>query len=346
MNTWKTTLFIVTLLVLLILVAEFRRLGAEKVELLPQQKSIVPSVTALPVRLDMSGLMHEIHPTLADITNGSIRFLNQKGEAILGYCEVAPGHIKVFSKPSGTGPLGEKVEKVTEDLVVRLTRILQEQATLEAQTAQAKVEEQKRSAHSNEIVRLAAAEENKRQAQKAEAARKAEAEVAYRDHYIGDLSDCSIAVLIVDEAQKQNMALSYSVAAFLSRGGTKTTLGLFKPAFILDGHFDEAFAGQSDALNRIPFPKAARTLLFGRQSVRFSTNSDTPLFILATVSLDINVISATTRQPFFAQSLVAKGPGYSTDEARRIAESRLLEQLTNGILETIEKPRPTVEHNQ
>lgn len=314
-------------------------LGEKIVPIAPEIVTKLISLLRNPVSLETQATQAptEIYQSLAQITNGDVQFFNPKGTPLLGYFQTPDDRIKLFSKPSGVSPLGEAIKPITLEIVAKLTSDLQKKADTESFAIRAKLDESRRIAHSNEIVRAVYEAERNRIALSNETARAAAELATYRDHYISDLSQYSIAVLIVDENSKQNSSLSYAFADLLKREGLTTSGCLFKPAFVEDGLFTKTLTGQSDALKRLPLTNTTRSLFLGQQSVRYSTNSELQNLVTASMSLEVKAISSTTLQSFFSKTIEANGAGLTSNQAREMAQERCLAQLTNGPLKTIGK---------
>jgi hypothetical protein len=307
-------------------------------------------------RFSPAGPIHEITPTLEEITNGTFRFFRQNGEPLVGFSG-KNGGLKIYSKPNGTDPFGNDVTPATREIVVQLTKIIQERTNAEIrrfrenELVRAKEEAERNRiarsnevfhaqerdliARSNEVFRLGFEEDRKRVAHSNEVVKAAADLVAYRDHYISSLAKYSLAVLVVDEHDNPNAPVSSDCATLFRRSGLSTSPGLFKPAFIKDGLFNEAFTGQSDALNRLPLTNAASWLFLGHQSVTYSTNSELGNLITANMTFQITAISTATMQASYTKSFQAYGPGATLAEARGLAQDRCFEQLTNGPMKAI-----------
>lgn len=295
-----------------------------------------------------------IYPTLSDITNSKIAFFDASGKPLVGYVEKT-NRILLFSAANGASSVGDVILPITREKVAAYVNMLEVQAEAERKADEAKLakereeklwaaiqkanedKERRRLEESNKVV-VAKMEEERNRIQESNDAVRAQAELAaHRERYITLNSSFERAVLIVDESNKQNTALSSTIADRLSTGGVKTTISLFKPAFVTDGLFKQVFEGQTDIVNRLPIKNGARTLLLGRQTVTYTSNPQLNDTVTATMNLDLNAITTDGLQSVTAQSIQGIGVGFTKDEARISAEERITSHLTNGILQKLDK---------
>jgi hypothetical protein len=349
---WKIPSIIVGFLLLILIVnASLRHFREENA-----RKAAITETAAGEPSINVVGAIRELTPSLSEVTNGNFRFFKQNGDPLVGFAGKNKS-LRIYSKPNGTDALGNEVYPATPEVVVQLTKLIQERTNAEIRAIQAneriqaqeklerdriahsnevmRAEEQDRIARSNEVIRVRDEEISQRIAHSNEIAKAAADLIKYRDRYISTSVKFSLGVLVVDEHDNPNAPLSSDCALLFRKSGLSTSPGLFKPAFIKDGLFKDAFVGQSDVLNRLPFTNVASSLFFGRQSVTYSTNSELGNLITADMTLEVTAISAATLQAFYSKAFQSRGPGVTESEARGLAEERCFEQLTNGPMKMI-----------
>lgn len=358
--TWA---IIITLVILVAITSITRRTRPPQTRKSQATKISAPEIT-------------EIHPTLAEITNSMIAFFDPDGIPLVGYVDKGTNGILLFSSPNGASARGETIAPVTKEKVDAYMRLLQaridvDYAKEEARLAKekqdklieeirkAEAEEAQRKARESNALMAAKAKEAREKKEEAEAVLRKAAELeakriaesnavvraaaelaAYRERHIAMNASFDRAVLIVDEKNEQNMALSSFVAESLGKGGAKTTASYFKPAFLKDGLFEDAFTGQSDKLDRLPIAKGVKAILFGRQTISYTPNPQLSDTVTAKLTLRLNAVSADGLRSLSAQTVEAIGAGFDQAEARKAAEERLKTELSNGILLKIDRALP------
>lgn len=319
MNTWKTPSIIVGLLLVVLIVNSLsRRSGNQGRESVAEGKPKAITNAGTP-SFDLAGPIHEIFPTLTEITNDRVRFFAPSGDPLLGYVESGKGHIRIFSKASGVDPLGNKVNPMTQVIIQKLISNFQEATNLANSLFQAQTNESSKLSASNEIAQAEALAQS------------------YQKHYISQSSRFTTAVLIVDELNRQNMQLSFAASELLSGSGLPSTPGFFTPAFIEDGLFAKTFSGQSDALIGLPFTNITRSVVLGQQRVSYSTNSQLENLITANMTIDVSAISSSSLRSIFSTSVNASGAGLTLQGARQMAQERCYSQLTNTAFASLTK---------
>jgi hypothetical protein len=265
-------------------------------------------------------VIKELNYTLADVTNGTLRFFSADGTALMGYSVGNDGRTKFFPKQQGISEGGETIKPVTRDVVLAVTKTLQTEAD------QLKAEEEKKRL---ETERLKLADAEKKRAAEFK---------AYKTRYLGNSNTrYSIAILVADETGQPNAPLGHALGTLLNTNGLTTTASLFTPEFIADGLFDKTIAGSKETFDKLELTNFVQVVLLAHQSVQYSTNSALDGVITATMTVEVNAFSTSAFQLLFADSIKAAGAGLSRLEARAMAEERVLKQFKDGRLGSVQK---------
>jgi hypothetical protein len=70
-----------------------------------------------------------------------------------------------------------------------------------------------------------------------------------------------------------NFGLNAAVASRLKDGSTSVLTSFFRPAFVSDGLFANAFSGSNAIFDKLDLSKSLDVLLLGREQVQYSTDS-------------------------------------------------------------------------
>jgi hypothetical protein len=318
------------------------------------QVTSVPGTNVAKHLEDSEPVAIEKHPTLSEIQSGKFPFFDQKGVPLVGYSETTNG-ITLYNWPARNSAVGAAILPITRAKVDAYVRMLEAQAKLDKANKEAEMarvhqdklieeirnekatEERKKKEEADAAIRAAEKKERERVAESNATVRAAVELATYRERYITANSSFDRAVLIVDEKGNQNLPLSSLIADALRQKGAKTTVSFFKPAFVKDGLFAKAFIGQGDALDRLPLTNTIHNFVLGRQNVTYKPNPELSGVITATMKLDLNAGVMDGLRSSASQSLQSIGAGFTEDEARTLAEERIISQLTNGVLGKIEQ---------
>ncbi len=143
----------------------------------------------------------------------------------------------------------------------------------------------------------------------------------------------AIAVLIVNEHNRIDWTLSDQIKSILQRKEYKvSTPSLFTSSFVTKGQFERLFNGDdSGKAQLLQLSQYCKEGFFGKKIVSFTENPDLENVITATVKLEIHIISSITGTIQKSISLTAKGPGFSRDDAEKIAIERVLEDAVGKL---------------
>lgn len=142
----------------------------------------------------------------------------------------------------------------------------------------------------------------------------------------------AIAVLIVNDQRGIEWTLSSQIQSILKRKGKNvTTPALFTQNFVANGQFDRLFQGDTHEAQRLQVQYHFKSAILGKKTVSFVENSDLENMITATVKLEVHVVSSVSGTIQESILLSAKGPGFSQDDAEKIAIERILEDAVGRL---------------
>jgi hypothetical protein len=137
-----------------------------------------------------------------------------------------------------------------------------------------------------------------------------------------------VAVAVVSENGAFNFALNAAVASRLKTPSVATPTSFFRPAFVSDGLFANAFAGSNGIFDKLELSKSLDALLLGREQVQYSSDPSLENVTTANMQLEITAFSIADGQSQ-SWTYVANGAGFKQSEARQMAEERLIKQIAN-----------------
>ncbi len=138
----------------------------------------------------------------------------------------------------------------------------------------------------------------------------------------------TIAIAVADE----NGTLSRAVTAALEkRFQNEPALILspfFKPEFVSDGLFKDAFTGSGDVFNKLELANSLNGVVLAQQNVQYAQNAALENVITATMQLKVAVMPVSGQSNGKTWTFTAYGPGFTKEVARQAAEERLIKQIT------------------
>ncbi len=139
----------------------------------------------------------------------------------------------------------------------------------------------------------------------------------------------TVAMVVVSENQKSNPALIPTLATHLKTDAVEILPGFFRPEFISDNLFTETFKGSTDAINKLDLAKSLDALLLARQEVRYTTNASLENVITANMRLEVLLLPVSGKAQGQAWAFTANGAGFKPQDARSLAEERLIKQIAS-----------------
>ncbi len=136
----------------------------------------------------------------------------------------------------------------------------------------------------------------------------------------------TVAVAVVSENGAFDFALNSAVASHLKTDSASILTSFFRPAFVSDGLFANAFAGSNGIFDKLDLSKSLDVLLLGREQVQYSSDPSLENVMTANMELEIAAFSIADGQSQ-SWTFVANGAGFKQTEARQMAEERLIKQI-------------------
>jgi hypothetical protein len=136
-----------------------------------------------------------------------------------------------------------------------------------------------------------------------------------------------IATLAVSENGKLNRAVAAAVSSRVKSASVQIVPSLFKPQFITDGLFNQAFADSNDLFRKLELTKCVDVVLLARQSVSYTKNPALENVITANMQLEVTALPTVSAIEGVSWTFVANGAGFAEPAARAAAEERLLKQI-------------------
>lgn len=136
------------------------------------------------------------------------------------------------------------------------------------------------------------------------------------------------AIAVVSDDGKFNGSLDAALAGHFRSKTLRAISSFFTPSFISDGLFASTFAGSTEALTKLDLTNSVDVLLLARQTVQYSTNASLDNLITANMQLEVMTLPVTATGEGRTWSFTANGAGFKQEDARSMAEARLIKQIT------------------
>lgn len=137
------------------------------------------------------------------------------------------------------------------------------------------------------------------------------------------------AILAVSEAGKWNRSIGSAVAARLTNDSIEIMPGFFKSEFVSDGMFDKTLANSAEVFRQLDLANSLDAVLLVKQTVRYAESSALENVITATMGLEVTALPIDTAINGQTWTFSASGAGFKQQDARAMAEERLLKQIAN-----------------
>jgi hypothetical protein len=138
----------------------------------------------------------------------------------------------------------------------------------------------------------------------------------------------TVAIAVVSEKGAFSFAVNSAVASRLKTASVATLTSFFRPAFVSDGLFANAFSGSNGIFDKLELSKSLDVLLLGREQVQYSSDPSLENVITANMQLELTAFSIADGQSQ-SWTYVANGSGFKQTGARQMAEERLTKQIAN-----------------
>ena len=138
----------------------------------------------------------------------------------------------------------------------------------------------------------------------------------------------TVAIAVASEDGKLNRAVTTALVGRFKTEPVQIFPSYFKPEFVSDGLFNEAFGGSSELFNKLELAKSLNALLLAREDVQYSNNAALDNVITATMRLNVEMLPVAGQGDTQKWAFTAYGPGFTKEVARQAAEERLIKQIT------------------
>jgi hypothetical protein len=138
----------------------------------------------------------------------------------------------------------------------------------------------------------------------------------------------AVAVAVASENGILNRAVTAALESRFQRESVRILSPFFKPAFVSDGLFSDAFIGSSEVFNKLALANSLDGVVLAQQNVRYAQNSALENVTTAAMQLKVAVMRASDQGGGTTWTFTAYGPGFTKEVARQVAEERLIKQIT------------------
>ena len=137
----------------------------------------------------------------------------------------------------------------------------------------------------------------------------------------------TVTVAVATEDGSLNRAVTTALESRFQRESVWILSPFFKPEFITDGLFKDAFAGAREVVNKLELANSLDGIVLAQQTVQYTQNSALENVISATMQLKVAVVPVSGQSDGKTWTFTANGPGFTKEVARQAAEERLIKQI-------------------
>lgn len=138
----------------------------------------------------------------------------------------------------------------------------------------------------------------------------------------------TVAIVAVSEDGKFNRAVSAGIVSRLKGDSIEILPSLFTAEFVSDGLFSRTCNDSRQITKALDLVKFLDVLLLIRQRVGYSSNNASlQNVITANMQLEVMISAVGAPDQSQAWTLTANGAGFTRNDARQLAEERLLKQI-------------------
>jgi hypothetical protein len=137
----------------------------------------------------------------------------------------------------------------------------------------------------------------------------------------------TFAVAVASEQNRMNGEIQNVLARRFGTNSIEISSSFFNPEFITEGVFDEVLNGSSIISKKLELPPALDGLVLAKQGVTFTRNPNLENVLTATMTLDVRIVSFSSRFQSRNWNFTARGAGFRQADARMQAEERLVKQI-------------------
>lgn len=138
-----------------------------------------------------------------------------------------------------------------------------------------------------------------------------------------------IAILVIDESEKENNEIGAEIASFIRSGTINPVLSLFKRPFIQERLFAGIFSGDISTIKELQLENRIDFLIFGKISKDFKQSKELQDVISAHLNIEFKIYSCAKGTLTNSTSLKTIGAGFSNAEAEGKAFELMNEKLNS-----------------
>lgn len=205
---------------------------------------------------------------------------------------------------------------------------------------------QEKKAAEEERLQAAKAEEAKRAQNEAqakardEAARKNAIEQAAAEHaqflarylnpgFTRKAGGTTIAAAVESEQRTMNLVDANALVQRFANSDVQILNSFFKPEFVADNFIDNVFSGDTSVLGRLELTNSLDGVLFGRETITYSTNNALENTASAELQLGLMLLPLNSAKSGSAWTLSATGAGFNNSDARQQAEKLMVSRIAS-----------------
>ena len=140
----------------------------------------------------------------------------------------------------------------------------------------------------------------------------------------------TVAVAVVTENGQLNRTVADALAVRFKSETVDTPTTLFTPEFVSDGLFAQTFDDARAVCTRLDLRNSLDAIIFARQTVEYSQDPSLDNVLSAHMSLEVTALSVAVRGNDQKWTFRANGAGFKRDDARAMAEQRLIDQIATN----------------
>jgi hypothetical protein len=139
----------------------------------------------------------------------------------------------------------------------------------------------------------------------------------------------NVAVAVATEDVKLDRAITTALVRRFQKESAHVLSPFFKPEFVSDGLFQEAFNGSGEPFGKLDLARSLDGVVLAQLDVQYAQNATLENVISATMQLKVTVVPVSNPAGGQTWTFTAYGPGFSKEVARKAAEDLLIKQITN-----------------
>jgi hypothetical protein len=140
----------------------------------------------------------------------------------------------------------------------------------------------------------------------------------------------SIAVAIENEQGTVNPKIATALTQRLQTDEVQLFNSFFKPEFVADNFVTRLFSGETGIIEQLELTNSLDAVLIGRQTVAYSTNAELGNTVTANLNLELTTLPVGMTREGQSWNFAANGGGVRPQEARQLAEDRIIEQIARN----------------